>query len=224
MPLIPYPDIPKLPGVPAIPRSPKVPTPAPVLSTTPPVPVNSFGTQWGFIGLNGESVITPDSFIDFEYREERKIPTYPIEGGAFQSYNKVALPFDVRVTISCNGNGAMTKENFLSTIELLISSLTLINVITPNYTYENCNLVHFDYRRESKQGVSLIIAQLWFQEVRVVQAAIPVTSQPSGTPAQNNGQVSPVPPTKKQKSQITAKKNYIDFGTIGKTTGNGSWD
>lgn len=221
MPLIPYPDIPMLPGVPAIPRSPKVPTPAP--TTVPPaqIPTNYFGNPWGFVFNNGLVPLTPDSFIDFEYREERKIPNYPIEGGGFQSYNKVALPFDVRVTVSCNGNGAMTKENFLNTIEELINSLALINVITPNKTYESCNLIHVDYRREAKQGVSLIVAQLWFQQVRVVQAAIPVTTQPSGATPQNNGQVSPVPPTAKQQTQ--AKSKTINFGGV-KPSEQGSWE
>ena len=194
MPLIPYPDIPKLPGVPAIPRSPNVSTPN-ISNVTPnSIPVNNYGVQWGFVGATGQSIITPDSFIDFEYREERKIPTYPIEGGSFASYNKVAMPFDVRVTISCNGKGALTKENFLSTIEQLMNSLTLINVITPNFTYQNCNLVHVDYRREAKQGVSLIIAQLWFQQVIIAQQATPTTTEPSGASTYINGQVSPLNP------------------------------
>lgn len=211
MPLIPYPNIPNLPGVPPIPR---LPYPISIFGVAKPKPMPKqiTGVQWGFVGATGESIITPDSFVDFEYREERKIPNYPIEGGSFQSYNKVAMPFDCRVTISCNGKGAMTKENFLSTIEKLMNSLTLISVITPNFTYENCNLVHVDYRREAKQGVSLIIAQLWFQQVRVVQVAVPVTTAPSASSPQNNGQVSPVNPTKKQQSHANADMGGIDFG------------
>jgi len=189
---IPYPDVPNLPGVPAIPRSPSSPTPPINNISTAKIPNNAYGIQWGFVDSTGVSVITPDSFIEFEYREERKVPNYPVEGGSFSSYNKVALPFDLRVTVSCNGNGAMSKETFLSTIEQLINSLTLINVITPNATYNNCNLIHVDYRREAKQGVSLIIAQLWFQEIRIAQQAVPATSAPSGATTYLNGQVSPI--------------------------------
>ena len=193
MPLIPYPNIPNLPGVPPIPRSPNS-FPIASVSQSNPILTKITGVQWGFVGATGQSIITPDSFIDFEYREERKIPNYPIEGGSFQSYNKVAMPFDCRVTISCNGKGAMTKENFLSTLEKLMNSLTLISVITPNFTYENCNLVHVDYRREAKQGVSLIIAQLWFQQVIIAQQATPTTTEPSGASTYINGQVSPLNP------------------------------
>jgi len=192
MPFIPFPDIPKLPGVPAIPRSSTAPTPPINPVSTARIPNNAYTSGWGFIEEAGDSKLIPDSFIDFEYREERKIPNYPVEGGGFSSYNKVALPFDVRVTVSCNGNGIMSKENFLYVIEQYINSLTLLSVITPNFTYNNCNLIHVDYRREAKQGVSLIIAQLWFQEVKIAQAAVPTTTEPSGAVAENNGQVSPI--------------------------------
>lgn len=195
MPFIPYPDVPKLPGVPAIPRSANYPTPPINNQSTARIPYNTYGVQWGFVDDKNNVPLTPDSFIDFEYREERKIPNYPVEGGGFSSYNKVALPFDVRVTVSCNGNGVMSKENFLRTIEELINSLTLLSVVTPNKTYNNCNLIHVDYRRESRQGVSLIVAQLWFQEIRVAQQAVPKTTEPSGAKSENNGQVSPIPYT-----------------------------
>ena len=215
MPLIPFPDIPQLPGVPAIPRSRNIPTPIASTSSSK-LPSSTFGVQWGFVDANGGSVITPDSFIDFEYREEHKVPNYPVEGGSFSSYNKVAMPFDLRVTVSCNGRGSMTKETFLSTIEKLIKSLTLINVITPNATYNNCNLIHFDYRREARRGVSLIIAQLWFQEIRISQVGTVTTTTPSATPKTNNGQVTPVPPTNKQKATINSKSFKIDFGDLNK--------
>jgi len=212
MPLIPYPNIPNLPGVPPIPRSPNS-FPIASVSQSNPILTKITGAKWGFVGATGQSIITPDSFIDFEYREERKIPTYPIEGGSFASYNKVALPFDVRVTVSCNGNGAMTKENFLSAIEQLMNSLTLINVITPNFTYQNCNLVHVDYRREAKQGVSLIIAQLWFQEVKIAQAAVPTTTEPSGAYVQDNGQTSPVNLDATQEAQIVSPQDFLSSVT-----------
>jgi hypothetical protein len=203
MPLIPYPDVPPLSGVPPVPRSSLVPTPT--VGTTQPtsLPQNATGTQWGFVDSSGTSVIVPDSFIDFEYREERKIPIYPIEGGSFQSYNKVSLPFDVKVTVSCNGNGKTKKNEFLNSIQELMDNLTLVDVITPDYLYSSCNLIHADYRRESTRGVSLIIAQLWFQQVNIVQESAPETTEPSGATTQNNGQVSTVPPTTQQKVQIT---------------------
>lgn len=218
MPLIPFPDVPKLPGVPAIPRSSTVPTPTLEPTSNTNLPNTIFASEWAFVDENGTHVIIPDSFVDFEYREERKIPNYPVENGSFSSYNKVALPFDIRVTVACNGSrattGGMSKVEFLQSIQDLMDSLALIAITTPDNTYENCNLIHADYRRESKSGVSIIIAKLYFQQVRVTQAAVVTTSQPSGTPAQNNGQVSPVPPTAKQQTQ--ANNTNIDFAFLTK--------
>lgn len=196
MPNIPYPNVPKLPGVPALARSNNAQFVGAALTIIGEIlPLGLFGTKWGIVDKNGSSVIVPDSFVDFEYREERKIPNYPIEQGSFQSYNKVSVPFDCRVTVSCSGNGKMSKQAFLSAIQALLNSLDLVSVVTPNITYDNCNLVHVDYRREARQGATLILAQLWFQEVRIAQKPVIPTAKPSGARSTSFGQLSPTTPT-----------------------------
>jgi len=196
MPNIPYPNVPQLPGVPALARSNNAQFVGAALTIIGEIlPLGLFGTKWGIVDQGGASVIVPDSFVDFEYREERKIPNYPIEQGSFQSYNKVAVPFDCRVTVSCSGNGKMSKQAFLTAIQALLNSLDLVSVVTPNVTYENCNLVHVDYRREARQGATLILAQLWFQEVRIAQKPVVPTAKPSGARSTSFGQLSPATPT-----------------------------
>ena len=190
MALIPYPNVPPLPGVPALARNGKyVGAGLAVLAQF--LPDDLFGTKWGIVSKTGIAVLRPDSFVDFDYKEERKIPNYPIESGSFQSYNKVALPFDCRLTVTCSGNKSMKKPAFLAAIEKLMASLELVTVVTPDGNYPGCNLVHVDYRREARQGATLIIAQLWFQEVRIAQAAALPTSAPSGAANVSNGQLSP---------------------------------
>ena len=193
MPLIPYPNIPPLPGVPGLHRSTAGFAGAALTIVGELLPLNLFGPRWGIVTPAGSVALTPDSFIEFEYRSERKIPTYPVEQGGFASYNKVALPFDINVIVTCSGNGAMTKPAFLAAIQTLLAQLTLVSVVTPDATFPNCNLVHVDYRREARQGATLIIAQLKFQEIRVVLPAAPPTSAPSGATALSNGQTSVVP-------------------------------
>ena len=195
MPLIPYPDVPPLPGVPAINRNSAGYVAAALTIVGELLPYNLFGTQWSIVDQTGSISLKPDSFVSFEYRNERKIPNYPVEEGSFESYNKVALPFDCRLIVSCNGNGQMTKANFLETIQQMLDSLDLFTINTPNYSYANCNLIHVDYRRESRQGVSLILAQLWFQEIRIAQQEAANTVEPSGAATQNNGQVQVINPT-----------------------------
>lgn len=194
MPLIPYPNVPNLPGVPGLNRNSAGYVGAALTIVGELLPLNLFGQKFGILNQSGAAAIVPDSFVDFEYREEHKIPIYPIEQGSFQSYNKISLPFDIRVTLTCSGNGAMRKSQFLAAIDKLLFGLDLVSVVTPEATFMNCNLVHVDYRRESNRGATLIIAQLWFQEVRVVQAVTVPTTQPSGASAQPLGQLSPTTP------------------------------
>lgn len=196
MPNIPYPNVPKLPGVPALSRSNNAQFVAAALTIVGEIlPLGLFGTKWGIVAQDGSASLTPDSFVDFEYRNERKVPTYPIEDGSFQSYNKVAMPFDCRVTVTCSGNGKMSKQAFLEAVQKLLSSLTLVDIVTPNATYESCNLVHVDYRREARQGATLIMAQLWFQEIRVAQKPVVPTAAPSGAKTKSFGQLSPNSPS-----------------------------
>lgn len=209
MPLIPYPDVPSVAGVPLLPvppigfQFPAAPANVSFLETDSTAAVDVV-PQWQITDSDGAELLTPDSVIDFEYRNENKISHYPVEEGSFASYNKVATPFDARMTLACNGNGSMTRDAFLGTLKALLDALTLITIVTPDATYQNCNLVHFDYRRESKQGISLIVAQLWFQEVRTVSAGTTTTAQPDGADAKANGQVSAVDPTPQQSAASQA--------------------
>lgn len=207
MSLIPYPDVPALPGVPPLPRLPSSGVSLAQLASTASAPTQAVPqgysaatSSWQITNTSGAVLLTPDSVLEFEYRGEMKIPTYPVEQGSFQSYNKVYVPFDARMTCACNGNGAMTREAFLGTIEALRQSLELVSIVTPDEIYQPCNLIHVDYRRHARNGATMIVAQLWFQEIRDYGPATITTAQPSGASAQPVGQVSPVDPTTQQQA------------------------
>jgi hypothetical protein len=196
MPLIPYPNIPALPGVPALARSNNAKFVGAALNIVGQLlPADLFGPKWAILSSTGSPFIQPDSFVAFEYREERKIPTYPMEKGGFQSYNKVAMPFDIRVTVTCSGNGKTKKANFLTKLQEGMDSTELLKINTPEREYDNCNLIHVDYRKESMHGATLIIAQLYFQQIRIAQAPKASTTDPSGASKTPLGQLSPVTPS-----------------------------
>ncbi len=211
MPLIDFPDIPDLPGVPAIPRLPSNITSAvgAVLALRiADAAVPRSPEQWQITDQNGSPLLTPDAVIDFEYRGEMKIPKYPMEQGSFSSYNKVYVPFSIHVTVACNGRGQMTRQQFLTAIETMranpTSGLAPVSIITPDQVYGPCNLMHVDYRREARNGVSLILARLWFEEIRIYGTAIPQSAQPSGSAQQNLGQTSPATPTTQQQAAYSS--------------------
>jgi hypothetical protein len=192
MSLIPYPNVPPLPGVPAINRNSAGFVGAALNVVAQLIPNNLFGTNWAITDADGNPALVPDSFLNFEYKNERKIPFYPLESGSFSSYNKVAMPFDCRCVVTCSGNGSMSKQGFLLAIQNYLDSLTLLTISTPDASYSNLNLVHVDYRREARNGATLLLVQLFFQEIRIAQKpTAPTTEKPSGAATQSFGQLSP---------------------------------
>lgn len=190
MSLINYPDVPNLPGVPAINRSSAGYVAAGLTILGEILPLSTFGLNWGITFLDGTSALTPDSFVSYEYKEEYRIPNYPTELGGFLNYNKVALPFDIKITVTCSGNGKMTTAQFLDRLYYLLETTTFVSIVTPDKTFLVTNLVHMDYRKEATNGATMIIANLWFQEIRLTEEILPPAAQPQGEFAKAMGQLS----------------------------------
>lgn len=128
---------------------------------------NSFGgatPQWG-IFLNGEPVVLCDNVVSFDYKQDFAISNYPIEQGAFSSYNKVQKPFEVKFRFSTGGSQS-DRQNFLNSIDAIIADVNLYDVVTPEKTYTSVNLVHQDYRRTATDGAGLISVDVWCEQVR----------------------------------------------------------
>lgn len=157
--------------------------------------------QWGIFGTTGMTILQADSVLSVEYAHDYKISDYPLEKGAFSSYNKVQTPFQTKVTFLVG----TARFNFLSAIETLAGSLDLVTIITPDFQYPSANVTHVSYRRIAQNGVTLIAVEVWCEEIRIVGAATLSNSQSTnGATAQNNGPVQPqawqssisaVPPT-----------------------------
>jgi hypothetical protein len=150
--------------------------------------------EWG-IFQGGSSVIEFDSFLAVEVRDSSRIATYPLEDGAFASFNKVENPFEIRVTITRGGSPA-NRTAFLDSILGLKKSFDLYEIVTPEKTYLNVNLENFSFRRSSRSGKTLITAELFFKEIRLMAASSNYsTSSASGAAAAIGGMVSSVATT-----------------------------
>jgi len=184
-----YPLVPVAPGVPNILRKQGSIVAAGVMLLKDAVSAYlSAPTEWG-IFQNGKSVLISDSVVSVDYRKEWHISDYPIEQGNFESYNKVRMPYDARITFSKGGTDSDRNE-FLTTIESISASLELYDVVTPEFTYVNANISHFDYRRTSINGVGLLAVTIWLQEIRATAASAfskVETAEPSGAQPLNNG-------------------------------------
>ncbi len=200
-----YPNVPMVLGVPFVLRSLAFPpTPAPQLAFSDGAAIRKTGVthKWGIYDTSGVNVLQADSAYIFSFANESRISDYPIEQGGFESYNKVATPFDARVVLIKGGTEA-TRQDFLDKLELILSQLTLWDVVTPEKTYSNVNVIRYDYERSARNGVSLIQATIMLREVRQAaatefgQSAVLVpnplvnTQAPSGADATVVGTVQP---------------------------------
>lgn len=151
---------------------------------------NAIPPIWG-IYLNNNPVIVPDSVLSLDYKKEYNLADYPMENGAFQTYNKVATPYDVKITMTKGGTIA-DRETFLQKAEDIVASLDLYDVVTPEHKYLNANIARYDYRRTSTNGVTLLTVDFWLSEIRVtVPSIFTNTTQPSSQATSTTGNVQP---------------------------------
>ena len=163
---------------------------------------------WG-IFLDGVHVLEPDSFLGYEYMNESKVSQYPQQSGAFQSYNKVATPFDVRVRMSKGGTIA-DRTAYLAEVEAAAKSLNLYSVVTPEKTYLNTNIVKVSHRHAQREGATLLVVELWFLEIRNTATAqfYQTTSNTMATPV--TPITNPVKPTSADPT-VVGKVRTIPF-------------
>jgi hypothetical protein len=171
--------------------------------------------QWGIFNSKGSAVVTADTVVAVEYRQDWQVSDYPQESGAFQSYDKVSTPFEAKVMFA-SGGSVSNRKQLLASIKSIAGDLNLYDVVTPEVTYLNCNVVHYDYRRaDGKAGMIEVTVHL-LQIVVTGQAALSGTNQPGSTPnvtdAQNpggnsvvnGGQVQPTSPTTGQQIAVNS--------------------
>ncbi len=168
--------------------------------------------QWGLF-LDGEAVVTADNVVSFEFKQDMRISNFPVEEGSFATYNKVQVPYDVRLQFSTGGTVA-DRQALIDSVDAIIDSTDLFDAATPEKTYLSINPVHQSLRRTARNGVGLVVIDLYCEEVRVTAAQQFVNSQqqqgsaatttvmtikqpqsPSASPQVSDGNVQPATPS-----------------------------
>jgi hypothetical protein len=183
-------NVPNLPGVPAL-ASYAVNT---VVLLASDAISQFFGTAapvWG-VFLDGEPVLPEvQSVLTLGYKRDWMVADYQVQDGAFESYDKVQLPFDVRIRVTSGASGA-ERQDFLDAVDQVGDSLDLYDIVTPEKIYSSVNVTHVDYDRSAASGVGMISADIWFVEIRVEAAAtFSNTQQPGEAAPQGAGNVQP---------------------------------
>jgi len=214
MSLIDFPNVPELPGVPDLRRS-----AVGLLVRSGLQSKLQTLDRFGILGLlvgppyqivngqTGKQIILPDSVISLEYKGEARLAGYPMEKGAFSAYNKVQTPYDIRIRMVCGGNSWMTLEAFMTAMQDLQASLEIVQIITPDQTYNRVNMSHWDYKRTAQNGVSLLTVDAAFSEIRDTTTAVygPV-KEPAAADPESMSCLKPLDPTTAQASDFDMER------------------
>ncbi len=186
-------DVPRVPGVPALPSygvSNVVLLVADAVSLFNAIA----GSRWG-IFLGGRQAFEYNSVVDFDYKQDWPISDYPVEEGAFLSYNKVQLPWDVRLRVTSGGSES-ERQNLINAVEAAANTLNRYELVTPEKVYPSACITHCDYKRTNLNGAGLILMDIWFLQIRVTSTAtFTNTKAPGAAGQQNTGSVAPQAPS-----------------------------
>jgi hypothetical protein len=151
-------------------------------------------SQWG-IYRNGIPVLIADSAVSFELRQDFPVSDYPVEAGGFQNYNKVTLPSEIKMRFVAGGS-LLNRQIFLQSIEAVMNTTDLYDIVTPEKVYLGYNFTHRDLSRAANRGVGLIAVDLWLTEIRqTATATFTTTQQPGVAGPQAAGNVQPQTPS-----------------------------
>lgn len=161
--------------------------------------------RWGVYKNDGSAtVLVGDSVLTVTYERETRVPTYPVENGGFQSYNKVALPREMSVRLAKGGTKA-EREGFLNLAATLVGTTDLYSVVQPDYVAKNMTFTRMRYDREA--GPQLLVVELFAEEVRMLAStAFSNTANPNDAAPDNQGTVQTQTPTTAQVATLTLPK------------------
>lgn len=227
-----FPNVPNVPGVPPVPRSalnaisqygglgglPLTLSSAVsvagslIAADSVSLPAQNPPPVWGIFDSSNNQLATWDSVLGFEFRAESKVSDYPQENGTFASYNKVKVPYDARMRIS-KGGASADRASLLQAIDAAKNSTSLYTVVTPEITYPNASIVHYDYRREHREGATLLVVDIWMEEIRVT--AVKTFSNSAAPAGRDPVYAGPLGATVPSNSQLLQIGTPVNPGTIG---------
>lgn len=164
-------------------------------------------SQWGIYSSLGELVFAVDTFIGLEDAEKSKVSDFPVETGAFASYNKVQQPYQLKVRMAVGGDTARMAA-FIAALYAAKESTELYVVATPEFTFQDATVENFSYKREPTKGANMVVAEVELKEVRQVVASyanvvLPPSKVKNKTAGdkKNNGKQNPAKPSDWKKTE-----------------------
>lgn len=124
---------------------------------------------WGVYDADGVNLMDFDVFIRMTVKEESRVAHNPVEKGGFASYNKVAGPAQICVTLGRTGSASI-RSAILERLAELVANTEFISVVTPVRSFAGMTLEGFDYSHVAQNGIDRLVVSLRLREVRQIAA------------------------------------------------------
>ena len=180
------------------------------------------GDNWGVYDQDGNPVFDIDTCIDFKFGDSAKVSDFPVEKGAFASFNKVIKAFQPKIRLAVSGQQRIAA--LLGALSDSVRSTDIYDVYTPEVTYQSVTVEKYDYSRTKDKGRSMLEVEVTLMQVIQVSAQytnvkLPSPKKPAAADAKNGGKAQATQPPNPlpiaQQNANMAAKLGIPAGNLG---------
>lgn len=169
-------------------------------------------TQEGIFGAD----ITPDSVLEMSFQAESEATSEPIEKGGFASFYKTNSPETVSLVFSFSADDAR-QNNALDKIRERKENYDLISILTPTHLYENMTIISYSYNRTNTDGMTMLVLQVDFQQIKqvAVNTGVAVFKNATSAKKKNTGKKQAVDTEVNapvRRSTLKSGKEYLKNG------------
>jgi hypothetical protein len=119
-----------------------------------------YDEQWGLFtqGDDPQPVFDVDTCIEFNFGDTSKISDFPVEQGAFASYNKVLHAFQpkIKLMVGSSKDGSTSSQDriqaLLDKLYQEVRSTNLYDLYMPEYFYEGVTVEKYNFKRTASKG------------------------------------------------------------------------
>lgn len=169
-------------------------------------------TQEGIFGAD----ITPDSVLEMSFQAESEATSEPIEKGGFASFYKTNSPETVSLVFSFSADDAR-QNTALDKIRERKENYDLISILTPTHLYENMTILSYSYNRTNTDGMTMLVLQVDFQQIKqvAVNTGVAVFKNATSASKKNTGKKQKVDSEVNapvRRSTLKSGKEYLKNG------------
>ena len=121
----------------------------------------------GHLFRRGLPVVVADTVAEVGYSKGYTISDFPVEQGAFASFDSVEQPFEGRVRLATGGSAA-ARQVLIDSVETVLGDLNTYDLVTPDRIYINANVTREEYKRSTP---SLLEIDVGVQEIRILASS-----------------------------------------------------